>query len=241
MKLRNRTQKKLGHVYNEPRGSISNSKNVRFIEIKMVDTSKIINPQTEHIKKNIMRGEDNTPRDSPRWDEYKKRYGVYVKLFGETLDGQDGLNCFGFPIVNLGEVDETVSDSCENNTPQYMTFEQMVEINSPTRITPSGQDLHWGCGLTNEFIEKVQKESPSIIDKPIKINMRSIVNSNVMGLTERLGFTDELWNEPEMMEEYICWVVRIFFDFNGVSELSIDCPVETYKNVLLEPDTIILN
>jgi len=241
MKLRNRTQKKLGKLYDVPRGSMSNSKNTRYIETKMIDTSKLVCPQTEHIKNNIMRKVEFDTDDSPRMKEYSKRYGVYVKLFGETLDGQDGKNLFGFPNVNLGEVEEIVSDSCENSTPRTMTFEQMVEMNSPTMITPSGQDLHWGCGLTNEFIEKVQKESPSIIDKPIKINMRSIMNSTVMGLTEQLGFTDELWNEPELMEEYMCWVVRIFFDFNGVSSLSMDCPVETYKNVLLEPDTIILN
>jgi len=241
MKFNNRTQKKLGKLYDVPRGSMSNSKNVRYIETKMIDSSKIVNPQKEHIKKNIMRRFELPPKDSPRMKEFGKRYGVYVKLFGETLDGQDGLNCFGFPNVNLGEVEEIVSDSCENSTPPTMSFEQMVEMNSPTMITPNGQELHWGCGLTNEFIEKVQKESSSIIDKPIKIEMRSIMNSIVMGLNEKLGFTDELWNEPELMEEYMCWVVRMFFDLNGESHLSIDCPVETYKNVLLEPDTIILN
>ena len=243
MKFKNRTQKKLGHSYggNSPRGSISNTKKVTYVETKMIDVSKVHFPEDEHLKKNIMRKYENPTDDSPRWKEYKKRYGIYVKLYGETLDGQDGLNCFGFPHINLGEVDKKISDSVENETPPTMSFEQMVEINSPTMITPSGQELHWGHGLTNDFIEKVQKESSSIIDKPIPIDMRWIENSHVFPLTDKLGFTDELWNEPELMEEYMCWCVRIRFDLNGVSSLTIDCPVDTYTNVLLEPETIILN
>ena len=63
------------------------------------------------------------------------------------------------------------------------------------------------------------KKKPSVVEKPIQIEMRSITNSHVIPLTEKLGFTDEIWNEPELMEEFMTWCVRIFFDLDGNSRL----------------------
>ena len=244
--LKSRTKEELGSSYGSdssrsPRGSLENNKNINIVHsTRMIDLSKVHFPMKELIKKNIMRDYEHSPKDSPRMKEMYKRLVVHARLYGEMLDGQDGLNCLGFPNVKLGEVDERVSDSCENDTPPYMSFDQMVEMNSPRMITPNGQEFPYGAGLTNEFIEKMKKK-PSVVEKPIQIEMRSITNSHVIPLTEKLGFTDEIWNEPELMEEFMTWCVRIFFDLDGNEHLSIDCPVETYANVLLEPETIIVN
>jgi hypothetical protein len=217
-----------------------NRVDTEYVETRMISRDDIHFPQQELVKKNIMRGYKLPPQDSPRMIQFYKRICVHAELYAEPLDGQDGLNCFGFPHVELGEVDERVSDSCENHTPSHMSFDQMVEMNSPRMITPNGQEFPYGCGLTDEFIEKMRKK-PSVINKPIKIDMRDITNSHVMTLTEELGFTDEIWNEPELMEEFMTWCVRLFFELDGIEDLSMDCPVETYANVLLEPDTIIVN
>jgi len=244
--LKSRTKEELGSSYGSgfsrsPRGSLENNKNINIVHsTRMIDLSKVHFPMKELIKKNIMRDYEHSPKDSPRMKEMYKRLVVHARLYGEMLDGQDGLNCLGFPNVKLGEVDERVSDSCENDTPPYMSFDQMVEMNSPRMITPNGQEFPYGAGLTNEFIEKMNKK-PSVVEKPIQIEMRSITNSHVIPLTEKLGFTDEIWNEPELMEEFMTWCVRIFFDLDGNKHLSMDCPVETYANVLLEPETIVLN
>ena len=240
MKHRSRTQRTMGHRYHSPRGSIMNRVDTEYVETRMISRDDIHFPQQELVKKNIMRGYKLPPQDSPRMIQFYKRICVHAELYAEPLDGQDGLNCFGFPHVELGEVDERVSDSCENHTPSHMSFDQMVEMNSPRMITPNGQEFPYGCGLTDEFIEKMRKK-PSVINKPIKIDMRDITNSHVMTLTEELGFTDEIWNEPELMEEFMTWCVRLFFELDGIEDLSMDCPVETYANVLLEPDTIIVN
>ena len=240
MKHRNRTQRTMGHRYHSPRGSIMNRVDTEYVETRMISRDDIHFPQQELVKKNIMRGYKLPPQDSPRMIQFYKRICVHAELYAEPLDGQDGLNCFGFPHVELGEVDERVSDSCENHTPSHMSFDQMVEMNSPRMITPNGQEFPYGCGLTDEFIEKMRKK-PSVINKPIKIDMTDITNSHVMTLTEELGFTDEIWNEPELMEEFMTWCVRLFFELDGIEDLSMDCPVETYANVLLEPDTIIVN
>jgi hypothetical protein len=217
-----------------------NRVDTEYVETRMISRDDIHFPQQELVKKNIMRGYKLPPQDSPRMIQFYKRICVHAELYAEPLDGQDGLNCFGFPHVELGEVDERVSDSCENHTPSHMSFDQMVEMNSPRMITPNGQEFPYGCGLTDEFIEKMRKK-PSVINKPIKIDMTDITNSHVMTLTEELGFTDEIWNEPELMEEFMTWCVRLFFELDGIEDLSMDCPVETYANVLLEPDTIIVN
>ena len=240
MKHRNRTQRTMGHSYDSPRGSIMNRVDTEYVETRMISRDDIHFPQQELVKKNIMRGYKLPPQDSPRMIQFYKSICVHAELYAEPLDGQDGLNCFGFPHVELGEVDERVSDSCENHTPSHMSFDQMVEMNSPRMITPNGQEFPYGCGLTDEFIEKMRKK-PSVINKPIKIDMTDITNSHVMTLTEELGFTDEIWNEPELMEEFMTWCVRLFFELDGIEDLSMDCPVETYANVLLEPDTIIVN
>jgi len=213
---------------------------MEYVETKFIDASKIHHPIPELVEKNIMRGYKLPHRDTPRMKQFYKRMCVHAKLYAEPLDGQDGLNLFGFPMVELGEVDERVSDSCENGTPSYMSFDQMVEMNSPRMITPNGQEFPYGQGLTDEFIEKMKKK-PSVVNKPISIRMRDITNSHVMTLTEELGFTDGIWNEPELMEEFMTWCVRLFFELDGNEHLSMDCPVETYKNVLLEPETIVVN
>jgi len=240
MKFENRTQKEMGHSKRGVRGGVSNNENIKVVERKFIKISDVHFPIKEHIKNNIMRDYEHSPKDSPRQMEMFKRLCVHSKLYGEPLDGQDGLNCFGFPIVNLGEVEDKVSDSVEKQSPPYISFDQMVEMNSPRMITPNEQEFPYGQSLTDEFIEKMKKK-PSVIDKHIRINRRFVTNSHVIPLTEKLGFTDDIWNEPELMEEYMTWCVRIFFELDGNEDLSIDCPVETYANVLLEPETIVVN
>ena len=137
-------------------------------------------------------------------------------------------------------MEERVSDSVENGSPSTMSFDQMVEMNSARMITPNGQEFHYGHGLTDDFIEKKSKK-PSVENNPIPIYFRGITNSHVFPLTEKLGFTDDIWNEPELMEEFMTWCVRLHFNLDENFSLSIDCPVDTYTKVLLEPDSSVVN
>ena len=240
MKLRNRTHRQMHGISDSPRGCMTNHKNVEFLETKMISRDQIHSPIKEHRKNNIMRDAKIPNEKSPRMIEFMKRMGVHFKLYGEPLDGQDGRNCFGFPYVNLGEVEERVSDSVENGSPSTMSFDQMVEMNSARMITPNGQEFPYGVGLTDDFIEKMSKK-PSVVNNPILIYFRGITNSQVIPLTEELGFTDDIWNEPELMEEFITWCVRLQFNLDENFFLYIDCPVDTYTKVLLEPDSLVVN
>ena len=93
------------------------------------------------------------------------------------------------------------------------------------------------------------------------MNLRSIKNSTYFRLYEKDGFTEEILNDPEEMKEYMCWVVRVFFDdelsdrFVKVNELDslddltnvgevikgqkyqglfVDCPVDLYMEMFLK-------
>jgi len=210
-----------------PRGSIMNHKITPKCEMRLTsveDLNKMSSPLDERMKG--IQVQEPTRIDNPS----------VLKMWEKRVDSSDGLNCFGNPFVDLGHVDYRVSDSVENHTPRFMSFEQMVEMNSSRMVTPNGSLFTWGQGITDEYIQKVLKEDPSVIEEKIEIGYRLIMNSTVFKLTEELGFTDEVLNDSELMKEYMCWCVRLIFPLKEYS-LHMDTPVETYKNVLLTKGT----
>ena len=210
-----------------PRGSIMNHRitpkcKMGFTSVE--DLKKMSSPLDERMKG--IQVQEPTRIDNPS----------VLKMWEKRFHSSDGLNCFGNPHVDLGDVDYRVSDSVENNNPRFMSFDQMVEMNSSKMVTPNGSLLSWGQGITDEYIQKVLKEDPSVIEEKIKIDFRLLMNSTVFKLTEELGFTDDVLNDSELMKNYMCWCVRLIFPFKEYS-LQMDTPVETYKNVLITKGT----
>jgi hypothetical protein len=219
-----------------PRGSIQNSRITPLCTegyTSVEDLQKMSSPLDEQMKG--IQVQESIRLDNPSvrkfWEE---RHIGKDGVFDEN--NSDGLNCFGNPFVDLGDVDYRVSDSVENHTPRFMSFDQMVEMNSSKMVTPNGSLLTWGQGITDEYIQKVLKEDPSVREEKIKIEYRLITNSTVFKLTEELGFTDDVLNDSELMKRYMCWCVRLIFHFKEHSFLM-DTPVETYKNILLTKGT----
>tara|TARA_B110000881_G_C18505213_1_gene479153 strand:+ start:287 stop:1018 length:732 start_codon:yes stop_codon:yes gene_type:complete len=230
-------RRKLRRDRRYPRGSIMNHNITPKCEMRLTsveDLNKMSSPLDDLMKKGIQT-KDTSRMDTPSVRKFWEERNIDKNgVFGEN--NSDGLNCFGNPRVDLGDVDYRVSDSVENNNPRFMSFDQMVEMNSSKMLTPNGSLKSWGQGLTDEYIQKVMKEEPSLIKEKIKIDFRLITNSTVFTLTEELGFTDDVLNNTELMKKYMCWCVRLIFSFNGHSFLM-DTSVETYKNVLLMDGT----
>jgi len=217
-------RRKLRRDSRYPRGSIMNHRITPKCKTSFVSKErleKLCSPLDDLMKKGIQTNHP-TRIDNPS----------VLKIWDERFHSSDGLNCFGNPFVDLGDVDYRVSDSVENYTPRFISFDQMVEMNSSKMLTPNGSLKSWGQGLTDEYIQKVRKEEPSLIKEKIKIDIRLITNSTVFTLTEELGFTDDVLNDSELMKKYMCWCVRQMFSFNG-HRILMDTSVETYKNVLL--------
>ena len=219
-----------------PRGSIQNSRITPMCTegyTSVEDLKKMSSPLDERMKG--IQVQEPTRIDNPSvFKIWEKRVSGKNGVLDENIP--DGLNCFGNPFVDLGDVDYRVSDSVENHTPRFMSFDQMVEMNSSKMVTPNGSLSTWGQGITDEYIQKVLKEDPSVIEEKIKIGYRLIMNSTVFKLTEELGFTDDILNDSELMKRYMCWCVRLIFSFKEYS-LQMDTPVETYKNVLITKGT----
>ena len=230
-------RRKLRRDRRYPRGSIMNHRITPKCEMSLVSKErleKICSPLDDLMDKGIQT-KDTSRMDTPSVRKFWEERNIDEN--GVCGDNHfDGLNCFGNPHIDLGDVDYRVSDSVENNNPRFMSFDQMVEMNSSKMLTPNGSLKSWGQGLTDEYIQKVMKEEPSLIKEKIKIDFRLITNSTVFTLTEELGFTDDVLNNTELMKKYMCWCVRLIFSFNGHSFLM-DTSVETYKNVLLMDGT----
>ena len=231
-------RRKLRRDRRYPRGSIMNHRitpNCKTGFVSKERLEQICSPLDDLMKKGIQTNHPTRIDNPSVLKMWGKRVGGKNGVLDENIP--DGLNCFGNPFVDLGDVDYRVSDSVENYTPRFISFDQMVEMNSSKMLTPNGSLKSWGQGLTDEYIQKVRKEEPSLIKEKIEIDIRLITNSTVFTLTEELGFTDDVLNDSELMKKYMCWCVRQMFSFNG-HRILMDTSVETYKNVLLMDGTI---
>ena len=132
-------------------------------------------------------------------------------------------NCFGHPMVNLGEVPLEIVRDIDNPSRKVITFEDLQTINKLRITSPNGNKIYWGRGLEDSFFEgKDPKEE-------VEIENRMITNSSVFHLTESDGFTEELLNDPIEMEKYMSWVVRLFTSYGN----SIDCPLDYYSSIFM--------
>ena len=132
-------------------------------------------------------------------------------------------NCFGHPMVNLGEIPSEIVRDIDNPSKTVITFEDLQTINKLRITSPNGNKIYWGRGLEDSFLEgKNPKEE-------VKIVNRMITNSSVFHLTESDGFTEELLNDPIEMEKYMGWVVRLMTSFGGF----LDCPLDSYSLIFL--------
>tara|TARA_B100001179_G_scaffold131494_1_gene94336 strand:+ start:1268 stop:2032 length:765 start_codon:yes stop_codon:yes gene_type:complete len=218
------------------RGSLYNHKNFkRTGGPQYIKFSEIYNPLLDLQNKGIQMKYEIPNVNSLRMKNFKKRLTQYP-----PLDGQDGLNCFGFPMVDLGNVDKDIVDSVENSS-DPITFDQLEKLISPRMETPNGTLFPWGQCIREDYLEKLVHEDPEIVNRPVNVRHRFLTNSHVITLTEELGFTDEVWSDPVCMENYMTWCVRMGLSIGGEEFLMVDTPVDTYREVLMIPENITLN
>ena len=130
-------------------------------------------------------------------------------------------NCFGHPMVNLGEVPLEIVRDVENSSRKLCFLGNLQTINNLRITSPNGNKIYWGRGLNDWYFEgKDLKEK-------VTIDNRMITNSSVFHLTESDGFNEGLLNDPIEMEKYMGWVIRLFV----FSRLSIDCPLDYYSSI----------
>ena len=132
-------------------------------------------------------------------------------------------NCFGHPMVNLGEVPSEINRDVKNPSRKVITFGDLQTINKLRITSPNVNKIYWGRGLIDSFFEgKSPKEE-------VKIEHRMITNSSVFHLNEEDGFTEELLNDPIEMEKYMGWVVRLRTSYGNF----IDCPLDYYSSIFM--------
>ena len=132
-------------------------------------------------------------------------------------------NCFGHPMINLGEVPLEIVRDIDNPSKRVITLGDLQVINNLRITSPNGNKIYWGRGLEDSFFEgKDPKEE-------VEIENRMITNSSVFHLTESDGFTEELLRDPIEMEKYMGWVVRLFTSIGN----SIDCPLDYYSSIFM--------
>ena len=219
------------------RGTFGNHKKFkRTGRRKYIKFSEIYNPLPDLQKKGIQMKYEYPNPNSLRMKNFKKRLTQYP-----PLDGQDGLNCFGFPMVNLGNVDEDIVDSVENSSSDPITFHQLEKLISPRMETPNGTLFPWGQCIREDYLEKLVHEDPEIVNRPVNVRHRFLTNSHVITLTEELGFTDEVWSDPVCMENYMTWCVRMGLSIGDEEWINVDTPVDTYREVIMIPENVTVN
>ena len=134
-------------------------------------------------------------------------------------------NCFGHPMINLGEVPLEIVRDIDNPSKRVTTLGDLQVINNLRITSPNGNKIYWGRGLEDSFFEgKDPKEE-------VEIENRMITNSSVFHLTESDGFTEELLNDPIEMEKYMGWTIRL-----NTSSGIIDCPLDYYSSIFMNKE-----
>ena len=147
------------------------------------------------------------------------------------------VNECGFPWVDLGSIPVILKEHLETPTlNQKMTLRDLKLINDQTMFSPNGNQIPMFSWVIND-----QYFEGRDLDYEVSVKFKTLTNSTYFGLLEKDGFIEEIFNDPEEMKKYMCWVVRISFEDKEKikedplnSRLFIDCPLDLYMEFFLK-------
>ena len=119
---------------------------------------------------------------------------------------------------------------------QKITLRDLKLINDQRLFSPNGNQIPWfSWTIQDRYFEGRD------LDYEVRVIIKTLTNSTYFGLLEKDGFVEEIFNDPEEMKKYMCWVVRLNFeDKEKIKEdilntrLYIDCPVDLFMELFLK-------
>ena len=124
-------------------------------------------------------------------------------------------NDMGYAMVDLGEFPSEILGG-----EQTITLKQLKMMNEQRITTPNGNQIPYGRGIKDDWFDDKD------LDEKVQVMMCQPTNSSYFHFTEKGGFTDEILNDAEEMQKYMCWVIRV-----STTKGTVDCPLDVYSKV----------
>ena len=209
---------------------------IQYPDRKYLGTKKVDLREVDMRRSPYQEKEPNTSKTN---EFLMQRYMSWVvKQNSKTPIMYSGTNECGFPWVDLGVIPYVLKEHLETpSRNQTMTLRDLKLINDQTMFSPNGNQVPWNSWvIDNSYFEGRD------LDYEVKVRFKTLTNSTYFGLLEKDGFVGEiLFNDPEEMKKYMCWVVRINFDDKEKikedplnDRLFIDCPADLYMELFLK-------
>ena len=157
-----------------------------------------------------MFGVDNQ-RPIPNNRRIQSRYMSSILSGGTQPDKND----MGYAMVDLGEFPSEILGG-----EQTITLKQLKMMNEQRITTPNGNQIPFGRGIKDDWFNDKD------LDEKVQVMMCQPTNSSYFHFTEKGGFTDEILNDAEEMQKYMCWVIRV-----STTKGTVDCPLDVYSKV----------
>ena len=189
---------------------MSKSERRRQSKINKRNGRKKENQRKMSSKNKVMFGDGNQ-RPIPNNRRIQSRYMSSI-LSGET---QPDKNDMGYAMVDLGEFPSEILGG-----EQTITLKQLKMMNEQRITTPNGNQIPYGRGIKDDWFNDKD------LDEKVQVMMCQPTNSSYFHFTEKGGFTDEILNDAEEMQKYMCWVIRV-----STTKGTVDCPLDVYSKV----------
>jgi len=189
---------------------MSKSERRRQSKINKRNGRKKENQRKMSSKNKVMFGDGNQ-RPIPNNRRIQSRYMSSI-LSGET---QPDKNDMGYAMVDLGEFPSEILGG-----EQTITLKQLKMMNEQRITTPNGNQIPYGRGIKDDWFDDKD------LDEKVQVMMCQPTNSSYFHFTEKGGFTDEILNDAEEMQKYMCWVIRV-----STTKGTVDCPLDVYSKV----------
>ena len=189
---------------------MSKSERRRQSKINKRNGRKKGNQRKMSSKNKVMFGDGNQ-RPIPNNRRIQSRYMSSI-LSGET---QPDKNDMGYAMVDLGEFPSEILGG-----EQTITLKQLKMMNEQRITTPNGNQIPYGRGIKDDWFDDKD------LDEKVQVMMCQPTNSSYFHFTEKGGFTDEILNDAEEMQKYMCWVIRV-----STTKGTVDCPLDVYSKV----------
>lgn len=189
---------------------MSKSERRRQSKINKRNGRKKGNQRKMSSKNKVMFGDGNQ-RPIPNNRRIQSRYMSSILSGGTQPDKND----MGYAMVDLGEFPSEILGG-----EQTITLKQLKMMNEQRITTPNGNQIPYGRGIKDDWFDDKD------LDEKVQVMMCQPTNSSYFHFTEKGGFTDEILNDAEEMQKYMCWVIRV-----STTKGTVDCPLDVYSKV----------
>ena len=210
------------------------------LDVKNIKEGWVSKEELKNIPSAMNKLQEKTEEELDEHHKHNLPFNRLVDYLNKSEDGyppehliEEGKNHSGFPYVDLGVTPVEILEDLESPPPVNVSLGDIKEINDLRIKTPNGTLIPY----TFYNLKDTYFEGRDLEDK-VCIDIRMTTNSQYLGLREDYGFTEELLNDAKEMEKYMSNCVRILFNSDSSDGGYVDCPLDDYKRIIMDKDTL---